>query len=99
MDTVGIAEAASLPRAGFHHDPPGYDDVCLYRDGWLFHGPLYQGIASIDAFGSNGIHGHLKSLPAKGALLDNVGQLFGLWISQTHRESRLNNTVVPSAPA
>lgn len=52
----------------------------IYRDGWLFHGPQYQGVVTVDAHGSNGVRGTLRALPAKGALLDCAGQLYGLWV-------------------
>ncbi|MFN8012169.1 MAG: beta-ketoacyl synthase N-terminal-like domain-containing protein [Holophagaceae bacterium] len=61
----------------------------VYRDGWLFHGPGYQGIASIDACGERGMRGTLRALPAKGALLDNAGQLLGLWVMHTCSSDQL----------
>lgn len=52
----------------------------IYRDGWLFHGPGYQGLRSIDACGTGGLRGTIEALPARGALLDNAGQFLGLWV-------------------
>jgi len=64
-------------------------DGTIYSDGWLFHGPRYQGIVTIDAFGANGMHGTLRALSGKGSLLDNAGQLIGLWVMQTATTDRL----------
>ncbi len=52
----------------------------FYTDRWMFHGPAYRGVVSLDAVGSNGIRGSIETRPALGALLDNAGQLFGFWI-------------------
>lgn len=60
-----------------------------YRDGWLFHGRRYQGIAALGSMGNQGISGTLRALPAKGALLDAAGQLFGLWIMASTDADRL----------
>lgn len=61
----------------------------IYDDGWLFHGPGYQGIVSIDAFGDAGIGAALQVLPAKGALLDAAGQLVGLHLAFASTKDRL----------
>ena len=52
----------------------------LYADRWMFHGPAYRGVARIDGVGTDGIDGLLTATAAPGALLDNAGQLMGLWI-------------------
>ncbi|MHB8418731.1 MAG: beta-ketoacyl synthase N-terminal-like domain-containing protein [Myxococcales bacterium] len=52
----------------------------LYRDRWMFHGPAYQGVEALVAWGPDGIDGVLRVPSAPGALLDNAGQLFGLWV-------------------
>lgn len=54
----------------------------LYREGWMFHGPAYQGVAAFEAIGDNGINGRLKVPAGKGALLDNMGQLAGYWVME-----------------
>ncbi len=54
----------------------------VYRDGWLFHGPLYQCLETMDAVGDDGIDGSIRATPTRGALLDNAGQLAGLWVMQ-----------------
>lgn len=61
----------------------------IYRDGWLFHGPQYQGVVAVRDFGKNGLRGTLKALPAKGALLDAAGQLYGLWVAASVETDRL----------
>jgi hypothetical protein len=65
----------------------------LYTGGWMFHGPKFAGIASIGALADDGITGRLISLPARGALLDSVGQLIGHWMQVVHT---VNQTVLPS---
>jgi phosphopantetheinyl transferase len=61
----------------------------VYRDGWLFHGPSYQGIERFAGFGSNGLDGTLRATDAKGSLLDNAGQLVGLWMMHFTASDRL----------
>jgi phosphopantetheinyl transferase len=55
----------------------------------MFHGPAYQGVVSLETLGSNGITGTLRTGAAEGALLDNAGQLFGLWVMCTQERDRL----------
>ncbi|MEZ5782456.1 MAG: beta-ketoacyl synthase N-terminal-like domain-containing protein [Rhizobiaceae bacterium] len=54
----------------------------LYRDGWMFHGPAYQGVSRFEAIGDNGIDGILKTPSGSGSLLDNMGQLAGYWVME-----------------
>jgi phosphopantetheinyl transferase len=61
--------------------PFSLDIPTCYRDNWLFHGVRYQGLKSFDAMADNGIRGQLTSLSAKGGLLDNAGQIYGMWIA------------------
>ncbi len=61
----------------------------VYRDGWLFHGPQYQGIVSLRDHGPGGLRGTLVSLPGKGALLDAAGQVYGLWVVASTEHDRL----------
>jgi malonyl CoA-acyl carrier protein transacylase/phosphopantetheinyl transferase len=68
---------------------PEADARTLYEDGWMFHGPGFQGVESIDAFGSGGIRGTLRALPAAGALLDAAGQLAGHWAQAWAHTDRL----------
>jgi acyl transferase domain-containing protein len=52
----------------------------LYADRWMFHGPAYQGVTSLDAVGDNGTRARLRCLPARGALLDCAAQVLGYWV-------------------
>jgi len=52
----------------------------LYEDGWMFHGPRYQGVVEITTVADDGVRGVLRPLPTPGALLDSAGQLIGHWI-------------------
>ena len=61
----------------------------LYDQRWMFHGPEYQGVSAFAAMGSNGIQGTLTAGSAPGALLDNAGQLFGLWVMLNTEVDRL----------
>ncbi|MGN0064834.1 MAG: beta-ketoacyl synthase N-terminal-like domain-containing protein [Nocardioides sp.] len=68
-------------------DPPPLERV--YADCHLFHGPEYQGLRSLDHFADDGASGELESQSAPGALLDNAGQLFGLWVATRVDRDRL----------
>ncbi|OLE27194.1 MAG: hypothetical protein AUG49_06035 [Catenulispora sp. 13_1_20CM_3_70_7] len=63
---------------------PSADAAALYEDGWMFHGPGFQGVTEITAIGDAHIRGVITTPRAPGALLDNVGQLFGYWIMASH---------------
>jgi acyl transferase domain-containing protein/phosphopantetheinyl transferase len=69
--------------------PPGLSASEVYTDRWLFHGPAYRGITSLDVTAENGIRGVLADLPAPGALLDCAGQLMGLWAMRRTDTDRL----------
>jgi phosphopantetheinyl transferase len=65
----------------------------MYQEGLMFHGPRFQGVASLDAIAEEGIVGQLRTLPIDNlfrsteqprlltdfALLDAAGQLVGYW--------------------
>ena len=68
---------------------PPFDADELYRGRWMFHGPAYQSVSGIDAWGERAIRGRLRPLPARGALLDGAGQLFGFWIMLAHERDRM----------
>lgn len=55
----------------------------------MFHGEGYQGIRSLKAVGSKGITGMIEGAAGKGSLLDNAGQLFGLWLQLTLTKDRI----------
>ncbi|MDQ0068135.1 beta-ketoacyl synthase N-terminal-like domain-containing protein [Chryseobacterium lathyri] len=58
-------------------------------DKHMFHGESYQGITEISAVGTKGIVGKIKGNGGKGSLLDNAGQLFGLWLQLTLTKDRI----------
>lgn len=61
----------------------------IYQERWMFHGPAYYGIDELSAISPYGIRGVLRVTSTPGALLDNVGQLFGLWVMLTEKEDRV----------
>ncbi|HEY2844367.1 MAG TPA: 4'-phosphopantetheinyl transferase superfamily protein, partial [Bryobacteraceae bacterium] len=68
----------------------------LYDGRRMFHGPCFQGVATMDRTGQNGVIGQLQSLPAEHlfrsmpnpqlvtdpVLLDAAGQLVGFWAAE-----------------
>lgn len=82
-----------LPRTVKNHQTIVVTGQAIYRDRWMFHGPAYQGLASVDASDSTGARGTLVNLPAKGALLDAAGQLAGLWVMLKAETDRLSMPV------
>ncbi|PIF46679.1 acyl transferase domain-containing protein [Chryseobacterium sp. 52] len=58
-------------------------------DKHMFHGELYQGITEVSSVGTKGIVGKIKGNGGKGSLLDNAGQLFGLWLQLTLTKDRI----------
>jgi len=74
----------------------------LYTKG-MFHGPLFQGVVSVDRWGEDGVAATLKALPsdqlfssipkprflADPVLLDAAGQLVGYWTAE-HLETGFN---------
>ncbi|MBP2472842.1 acyl transferase domain-containing protein [Crossiella equi] len=61
----------------------------LYDERFMFHGPLYQGVTALDAIGEKHIRGVITIPGGPGALLDNVGQVFGYWIMENETEKRV----------
>jgi 3-oxoacyl-(acyl-carrier-protein) synthase/phosphopantetheinyl transferase/malonyl CoA-acyl carrier protein transacylase len=55
----------------------------------MFHGPGYQGIRKLTKVGEKGITGIIEGGSGKGSLLDNAGQLFGLWLQLTLTKDRI----------
>ncbi|MBN1656096.1 MAG: polyketide synthase dehydratase domain-containing protein [Deltaproteobacteria bacterium] len=78
---------ASIPLK--NEKPASVSADNLYRDRHLFHGPAYRGIKSFGPVADNGVCGVLESGAAKGALLDNAGQLLGVWIQLNTERDRL----------
>ena len=55
----------------------------------MFHGPAYQGIKEVSVIAEKGIRGIIEGGAGKGSLLDNAGQLFGLWLQLTLPKDRI----------
>ncbi|MBS1659924.1 MAG: acyltransferase domain-containing protein [Bacteroidetes bacterium] len=55
----------------------------------MFHGPAYQGIREVMEMGKKGIRGIIEGGEGKGSLLDNAGQLFGLWLQFILEKDRI----------
>jgi phosphopantetheinyl transferase (holo-ACP synthase) len=72
--------------------PAPHGAADLYAQHLLFHGPKYQGIIDSGVIGADGIRGTIEVGPARGALLDNAGQLFGYWFMATHE---VNSMAMP----
>ncbi len=81
----------AVPDAGELENPrdPPIDAERLYKEGWMFHGPAYQGVVQLGPIGDDGIRGVLDTTPGPGALLDSAGQLFGYWIGAMHETDQL----------
>ncbi|WP_394828394.1 beta-ketoacyl synthase N-terminal-like domain-containing protein [Pendulispora albinea] len=78
-DTAPLAGAAPAP----------IDARTLYDDRWMFHGPQFQGVVDVGIMGEGGIRGVLEVGEARGAFLDNAGQLFGYWVMARYETNRL----------
>ena len=61
----------------------------IYAERWMFHGEAYQGIDALIGIAPKGIRGVIRHDDTPGALLDNVGQLFGLWVMLTQSIDRV----------
>lgn len=100
LNLEGFASAEVLLYSGYAEEPvPGDFDLGkllnidrtreqIY-EAHLFHGPAYQGIKKIVAVGDRGIFGTIEGGTGKGSLLDNAGQLFGLWLQLTLTKDRI----------
>ncbi|UII24743.1 4'-phosphopantetheinyl transferase superfamily protein [Fulvivirga maritima] len=64
----------------------------IYKDNHMFHGPAYQGIKNFIKMGDKGIIATISGSSGKGSLLDNAGQLFGLW---THMTVEVDHVAFP----
>ncbi len=54
----------------------------IYKE-HMFHGPGYQGIIEVTNINEKGLRGFIKKSTGKGSLLDNIGQLYGLFLQLT----------------
>src|SRR5258708_17356023 len=82
-----MASTASAPLAD--GAAATVDARSVYDDRTLFHGPAYRGIVDLGRIGSDGIRGTLSCSAARGALLDNAGQLYGYWVVSRHATNRM----------
>lgn len=85
-ETKGIPEVTGYDigaSLGIHITPEQ-----IYREN-MFHGPAYQGIRAVTKVAKNGITGLIAGDAGKGSLLDNAGQLFGLWLQLTLTKDRI----------
>ncbi|MGW5055370.1 acyltransferase domain-containing protein [Actinokineospora sp. NPDC004072] len=56
----------------------------LYFERWMFHGPRYRGITRTLGVGDRSARAEITVPAAPGALLDNVGQVIGVWLAERH---------------
>ncbi|MFF0147470.1 acyl transferase domain-containing protein [Amycolatopsis sulphurea] len=61
----------------------------FYGERWMFHGPRFQGLTETISVGARHVAATITVPPAPGALLDNIGQLFGLWAVETQEHYRV----------
>ncbi|MGH3781359.1 MAG: 4'-phosphopantetheinyl transferase superfamily protein [Pseudonocardiaceae bacterium] len=92
--TVMLANGYPAPPDGPDRPLPGdrpseITAAAVYGYRWMFHGPRFQGVVEVGMTGDDGIRGVLAASSAPGALLDNAGQLLGLWIMQRLPANRL----------
>jgi acyl transferase domain-containing protein/phosphopantetheinyl transferase len=80
-----VADATPLVA----ESPAEHDVRQLYDDRWMFHGPQFQGVVALGHVGDDGIRGVLEAGAARGALLDNAGQLFGYWVMVKNETNRM----------
>ncbi len=67
--------------------PPAPEKI--YKE-HMFHGPAYQGIIEVKEITRKGLRAIIKNAGGKGSLLDNIGQLFGLYLQLTLEESSVS---------
>lgn len=64
----------------------------IYRDRWLFHGPLYQGVKQLGPMDASGLSGVVAAAGGLGALVDGAFQVAGVWFC-SHYD--VDNVVLP----
>jgi hypothetical protein len=89
--TVLFADAypEAPPVRPLEGDAPSITARELYDCRWMFHGPRFQGIVELGAIGEHGIRGVIEAGEARGALLDNAGQLLGYWVMDRAASDRM----------
>ncbi len=90
-DVLLAPDYRPVPSIDFNLGKPlGVDipvsEIYVYR---MFHGPAYQGIKAINYVGENGMSGVIEGSDGKGSLLDNAGQLYGLWLQFKLEKNRI----------
>ena len=84
-----VTLAGTYPRGGRPWPVPADERVpeltaqALYTERWMFHGPRFQGVTELSGIGERQVRAVLTTPSAPGALLDNVGQVFGYWVMTT----------------
>jgi malonyl CoA-acyl carrier protein transacylase/acyl carrier protein len=93
---TSYAEPPAAPALALKGERPSrWASDSLYREG-MFHGPAFQGVVSMDRWGEDGAEATLVALPADGlfrgrdgrslvtdpVLLDQPGQVVGLWTAE-----------------
>lgn len=68
---------------------PSLTAAQFYDQRWMFHGPRFQGLTELTGVGARHATAVITAPLAPGAVLDNVGQLFGLWITEFERMRRV----------
>jgi acyl transferase domain-containing protein len=58
----------------------------IYQQGWMFHGPAFQGLTRSLAVSDRTMRGLITVPTAPGALLDNFGQFLGQWLVENERD-------------
>ncbi len=58
----------------------------IYQQGWMFHGPAFQGLTRSIAVSDRTMRGLITVPDAPGALLDNLGQFLGQWLVENERD-------------
>jgi phosphopantetheinyl transferase len=56
----------------------------MYERRWMFHGPDYQAVTSIDTIGPDHVTGVLTTPDTPGGLLDAAGHLVGYWVLEEY---------------
>jgi 3-oxoacyl-(acyl-carrier-protein) synthase/phosphopantetheinyl transferase len=77
VDVNDTTSYPDLKLSGFKTPPIQASDI--YKKGYMFHGPHFQGIKKIIAYAENGIEVQISGAKGKGAMLDNIGQAISLY--------------------
>ncbi|GIJ55034.1 polyketide synthase [Virgisporangium aurantiacum] len=95
---VDVAQAHPAPPAPWSAPPtsgartPLLTAGQMYGRRWMFHGPAYRGVTSIDTIGADHVIGVLTAPDTPGGLLDAAGHLVGYWVLE---ECDVNSRTFP----